>query len=123
MLSEFGRFVGVGLVVTAAHYVVLVALVEAFGWGPVHATMVGAFVGAVLSYGLNRRFTFTSDRSHREAGWRFAIVAGTAFVLNAGLMALFVDGLALPYLPSQIAATGVVVLWTFGLNKAWTFSR
>jgi putative flippase GtrA len=75
----------------------------------------------VLSYWLNRRLTFQSDRPHQEAGWRFAVVAGVGFGLTAVLMHLFVDRAGAPYLPAQLVTTGIVLFWSFVANKFWTF--
>ena len=76
---------------------------------------------SIVSYVLNRRHTYRSDRPHDQAGWRFAVVAGVGFVLTLGLMTLFVDRWALPYFPAQIVTTGIVLLWSFFAHKFWTF--
>jgi putative flippase GtrA len=78
-------------------------------------------VTSAAVYSLNRRHTYASDRPHREATWRFAVVAAIGFVLTALLMYGAVDHLGLPYLPAQIATTGVVLIWSFLANRFWTF--
>ena len=85
------------------------------------ATLVGYVCGGVTSYLLNRRHTFVSERSHREAVWRFALVAGVGFLMTWALMTLFVDRLGAPYLPAQLLTTGIVQFWSFLGNKLWTF--
>ena len=77
--------------------------------------------GAILSYGLNRRHTFDSDRPHEEAGWRFALVAGVAFVLTYLFMRQMVEIWHIPYLLAQAVTTGLVMVWTFLANRMWTF--
>ena len=118
---QLATYVSVGFVATLAHYAVLLALVEGFGWRPVPATLHGFVVGGVVSYLLNRRHTFDSDRSHMEAGWRFALVAFAGFCATYLVMRLFVDGWGAPYLPSQIATTLMVMFMSFLVNKTWTF--
>lgn len=119
---QMSAFVFVGLFAAVAHYGALILLVEGLGWSAVPSTLVGYILGGVTSYLLNRRHTFETDRSHGEAGWRFAVVAGVGFGLTWLLMLGFVDRLGLPYLPAQVLTTGVVLVWSFCANKLWTFS-
>jgi putative flippase GtrA len=114
-------FVGVGLVAMLAHYGLLIGLVESRLMAPVQAALVGFCVGGLVSYVLNRRHTFASDRPHAEALWRFAIVAGVSFCLTYVFMHIFVDRLGAPYIPAQVVTTGIVMFWSFAANKLWTF--
>ena len=118
---QFFSFSGVGVLAAVAHYGVLVVLVETGTVGPVVATLCGFLAGAGVSYGLNRRVTFRSDRPHRAALPRFLAIAGIGFVLTGALMALFNGRLGLPYLPAQLVTTGIVLLWSFSANRWWTF--
>jgi len=122
VLRQLATFAGVGAIATAAHYAVLIALVEVAGVPAVGAALCGFGVGGVLSYGLNRRHTFQSERRHEDAIWRFAIVAGVGFGLTYLFMTLLVDLGGIPYLPAQAATTGIVMLWGFAAHKAWTFA-
>lgn len=118
---QFVTFVGTGLVAAVAHYGLLVSLVEGYRLDPVPATLAGYLVGGLVSYLLNRRLTYASERPHREAGWRFAVVAAVGFGLTWAAMALFTRRLGVPYLPAQIVTTGLVLLWSFAAHKLWTF--
>ena len=118
---QFGTYFLVGLVVAATHYALLVALVEGWRIDPVRATLVGYVVGGIVSYLLHRRLTYASDRPHREATWRFLLVWLVGLGLTWLLMALFVRALGIPYLLAQLATTGLVLFWSFGANRIWTF--
>ena len=118
---QFTVFALVGVIATALHYAVLIALVEGAGWRPVPATLVGYVAGGVISYLLNRRVTFASERPHAQATWRFALVAFIGFCLTYGFMHVFVERLGAPYLPAQMVTTGLVVFWSFVANRLWTF--
>ena len=120
---QFAAFSGVGLVAALVHYGLLVGLVEGAGLGPVPATLAGYVAGGVVSYRLNRRHTYASDRPHAEAGWRFATVALVGFLITGAVMQAFTAGLGLPYLPAQVVTTGLVMMWSFLANRAWTFAR
>jgi putative flippase GtrA len=119
---QVSSFVLVGLIATALHYAVLIGLKELFGWAAVPATLAGYICGGLLSYVLNRRHTFDSDRPHAEAGWRFALVALVGFFLTWGLMRLLVEAWGAPYLPAQMLTTGLVMVWNFLANRLWTFA-
>lgn len=114
-------FVVVGLLAAVAHFGTLIGLVEGAGVNPVPATLIGFVAGGVVSYSLNRSMTFASTRPHREATWRFALVAGGGFALTFALMYVFIHRFALPYLPAQVVTTGIVLVWNFLGNKLWTF--
>lgn len=120
---QVATFVVTGLAAAVVHYGVLIGLVEAARWTPVPATLAGYIAGGGVSYALNHRITFMSRRAHREALWRFAVVAGVGFGLTALLMALFVDRWALPYLPAQVFTTACVLVWSFVAHKLWTFGE
>ena len=120
---QFAVFSGVGVVAAVVHYGLLIALVEIARWGPVPATLAGYVAGGVVSYALNRRLTYASDRPHAEATWRFAAVAAVGFLLTGLLMHVFTGWLAAPYLPAQLVTTGIVLFWSFVANSVWTFAR
>lgn len=125
-LSHLGRqlstFFGVGVAAAIAHFGLLIGLVELGGASPVPATLAGYVAGGIVSYTLNRRHTYRSDRPHREATWRFAVVASVGFLLTWLVMHLFTITLGAPYLPAQVVTTGIVMLWSFLAHKIWTFA-
>ena len=118
---EFTSFLIVGVVATACHYVLLILLVEGFGAAPVPASAAGAFLGAIVSYVLNRRLTFRSKRKHTITVPRFFTVAAISLATNTALMALLTGPLGWNYLIAQIITTITLILITFGANKLWTF--
>jgi putative flippase GtrA len=123
LARQFSAFFGVGVLAAAVHYGLLIALVEGWRTDPVAAALAGYVAGGVVSYGLNRRFTYRSDRPHGEATWRFGLVAGVGLFLTWGLMHVLTRRLGLPYLLSQVATTGVVLFWSFLAHKLWTFGE
>ncbi len=122
LIRQLVAFSGVGLAAAVAHYGLLILLVEGFGTHPVPATLAGYVAGGLVSYALNRKHTYQSSRPHREATWRFAMVAFVGFLLTWFFMHALTVWLEGPYLPAQIITTGVVMLWSFIAHKAWTFA-
>ena len=119
---QFAAFFSVGVAAAMAHYGLLIALVEGGGVHPVPATLAGYVAGGIVSYGLNRKHTYGSNRPHREATWRFAVVAFVGFLLTWLFMHVFVEGFGAPYIPAQLVTTGIVMLWSFVAHKIWTFA-
>jgi putative flippase GtrA len=123
LARQISAFVGVGVMAAVVHCGLLIGLVELGGVAPVPATLAGYVGGGILSYLLNRRHTYSSNRPHEEATWRFAAVAFVGFLLTGVLMHGFVDRLGVPYLPAQLVTTGIVLVWSFPAHKLWTFRR
>jgi putative flippase GtrA len=120
---QFAVFVVVGLAAAVVHYGLLIGLVETGTARPVPATLAGYVGGGIVSYALSRRYAFASRRRHREALWRFVVVAGVGFGLTGLLMAVLNGILGLPYLLAQVLTTGVVLFWSFLAHRIWTFGE
>ncbi len=112
----------VGLIATAVQYLVLVALVELAGVPPVLAAGAGAATGALAAYAGNRRFTFDSRATHARALPRFLAVAALGAATSAALVFAGTEWLGLHYLLPQAAATAIVFVSGFTLNRRWTFA-
>ena len=119
--TQFLNFALVGVFGAVAHYGTLIALTEGLRVDPVLASACGFVAGGLTNYALNYRFTFRSEKAHAAALPQFFAVALVGLVLNTALMALLVNGLAVHYLPAQIATTILLTLWHFGANRFWTF--
>jgi putative flippase GtrA len=120
-ISRFAAYATVGAVGTAAQYLILIVLVQAFAAAPVPASLAGYAVGAAINYWLNHRLTFRSEAPHRQAAPRFLAVAGLGFLVNAVVMQLLVNGIGLHYLAGQVVATGLVLVMNYLANAYWTF--
>jgi putative flippase GtrA len=121
LYGEALRFLAVGAVATALQYVILILLVRWAGWNPVPASTVGFAISLWLNYGLNRRYTFASDRLHTQALPRFLTTALCGLGLTAAGMSLLVSSLRLNYLLAQVIVTAAVTTWNFALNRWWSF--
>jgi putative flippase GtrA len=123
LLRQFAAFFGVGVVAAIVHYGLLIGLVEFGLLSAIAATLIGYVAGGLVSYGLNRAFTYRSTRNHVDASWRFALVAGVGFGLTFVLMALLHGQLGWHYLIAQLITTGVVLIWSFLAHKFWSFGE
>ena len=91
------------------------------GLEPMVANAIGYFFGAILSYTLNKKYTFKShDKNHVEA-LKFFMVLFVAYVLNA-LTLQYLLPLMNPYYAQLIAAI-VYTLSSFMMAKFIVFSK
>lgn len=122
LFRQFSSFVAVGVIATGVHYALLIGLVEIAGISAVTAALIGYGAGGTVSYWLSRRHVFRSDLSHQAAVSRFALVVVVGFGLTFLFMSLLVSWAGIPYLPAQVATTGIVMFWSFAAHRIWTFS-
>jgi len=121
LIEQFVRFCGVGVLAAVGHYGTLVALAGGLGAPPVPAALAAYLVGGAISYLLNYRFVFASDKAHRAAAPQFFAVAAVGFVLTGVFMAALTGPAGLHWLVAQVLTTGAVMLWSFAANRLWTF--
>ena len=63
----------------------LIVLVEQAGVDAVWASTASFLADAIINYGLNYRFTFRSNKPHRETAFKFLAIALTGMVLNGAI--------------------------------------
>src|SRR5688572_21061128 len=112
-IRQFIQFAIVGCAAAVGHYGVLIVLSEWAGVSPVPASGAGFVVGAAISYALNYQFVFRSDKDHAPTVAKFLTVAIVGLVLNSIIMALLTDRPRLHYLPAQVTATVLVMVWSY----------
>jgi putative flippase GtrA len=121
MAAQFFRYAGAGAIGTALQYAILIGLVQLARIDAVAASTAGAIAGAIVNYVLNRRYTFGSDRPHRQALPRFALVAAAGVALNALVMTAVLGFAGPHYLAAQVIATAAVLAAGYLANRRWTF--
>ena len=121
LTRQLGAFAGVGILAAVVHYGLLIGLVEGHCAAPVGATLTGYVAGGadLLSAqppahlcerpGPPRSSVALHPRRLRRFPAHLAVHAGADRVASA------------PYLPAQLATTGIVLVWSFIAHKLWTF--
>jgi putative flippase GtrA len=120
LVNQFLRFAAFGAVATAAHYAVMLTLVEIAGVHPVLATICGSCAGAVVSYTLNRRYTFDARPAFGSGLVKFLVVILIGAGINAGIVWLLMRQ-GLYYMLAQVIATGIVLIWNFASARLVVF--
>ena len=121
MVDRLMRAIAFGAIGTAAHYALLIILVEYGKLDPVLASIDGFLIGALVNYFFNRYLVFRSQRAHVEAVPRFFTIALLGLLINAVLMDQLIYRAHWPYLGAQIFVTALLAFWHYGGNAIWTF--
>ena len=119
--AQFLRFLLVGASATGLQYLILIGMVEYIHIYPVTASAIAFTLSAVFNYYFSYKFTFRSTESHRSASAKYVIIALGALFMNTAIFRLAYTTIALGYIVSQVAATVVVLVFNFLMNKFWTF--
>lgn len=117
---QFVRFALIGALATAVHYALMFGLIGAAGLAPVAASTCGYGAGALVSYTLNRRFTFAVKPAYAAGLVKFLIAIGVGALINGAILSALTRG-GVMVLLAQIAATALVLLWNFTVSRLVVF--
>ncbi|MBO9599992.1 MAG: GtrA family protein [Cohnella sp.] len=123
--SPFAKYAVVGAIGTLLHFASLIFLVEAARLPAVPSSAIGFLLVVVVSYYLNRHWTFASTAASPGLGSfaRYVAVSTSGLVLNTAIMYAVVDVLGWPYLLGQGAVTVIVPVSNYYFNRTWTFKE
>ncbi|BBU27666.1 hypothetical protein BTHE68_14000 [Burkholderia sp. THE68] len=118
---QFIRYLVAGGLGTLAHLAILACCVEWFGWRPAAGAAAGFSAALLISFALNYRWTFQSQRSHLAGLWRYVIVSLGGLGLNTAMVYSLVEYLHCNYFNAQLYVIAVVPVCNFIVNRYWTF--
>lgn len=122
MWSQFVRYILVGGLGTLVHLGILAACVEWFGWSPAAGAVAGFLAALLISYVLNRDWTFKSRRPNSAALWRYVLVSLSGLALNTAMMMGLVKYAHCNYFYAQLYVIAAVPVYNFLVNRYWTFN-
>jgi putative flippase GtrA len=91
--TQIGRYSLVGILNTLATLLVIYGLKAGFDVGDYGANAAGYGVGLVMSFTLNRAYTFGHDGAVSGAVVRFLVAFAICYAINLAVVAVLVDGL------------------------------
>ena len=117
---EFLKFILSAGLATAAHWFVMAVLMH-LGKPAITATAVGAMVGAVVNYVLQRNITFQSKISHRTALLSYLFVCMQIWAANLLIFYTLHYRIEINAAYSQVITTFIVALISYLLYKRVVF--
>ena len=116
-MKQLLRFAAVGVLNTAVGYAVIFACMYLVGWGAVVSNIAGYAVGLVVSYTLNRTFTFRSAAGKKREIVRFLSIFMVAYLANIGALMLLIDHAGMHKGWAQLVAGAVYTGLFYWLSK------
>ena len=120
-VAQFGRFLGVGAVNALIGLAVIFAAKWFFGAGDITANLAGYTVGILISFTLNRRWTFDSASAWKPAFVKFVAVSGVAYAANLLAVLAAIHWLGFNGYLAQTIGIPVYTLITFLASKHLVF--
>lgn len=118
--SSFVRYLFVGLFNTLFGFGIIFILMY-YGVLAEIANLIGYFFGILLSYLLNKYFTFRSKNSHKNEFYKFIIAMGIAYLINLCALSISYRILHIDKYLSQIIAGICYTISGYLLNRFFTF--
>lgn len=120
VLIEFFTYNLVGVINTLVGFSIIFLLMF-LGLGALESNFIGYFLGAILSYNLNKRYTFKNTQNSKKQIVKFFAVLALAYLLNF-ITLQWLLGFLNPYLAQLISAV-VYTLSSFILAKLVVFKN
>lgn len=122
-LWQFIKYGLVGVCGTLAHYTWLFSLSTLYAnINPAYFAFSGAFLGAVVNYTLNYRYTFLSAKKHAMAFPQFVTLAGLNMLVSS-FVVQFAVNTGINYMAGQLLATAMCVPLGFIISKKVVFNE
>ena len=123
LMTIFIKYFLAGCIAVAAHFLVMILMVEIFKSPPLFASFAGFCIGSLVNYSLQYNWTFSSDSSHQQAGLRYLFVTTSMLCLNMMLFEALFSLAEMDYRIAQSGATALVFLANFVINANFTFRQ
>jgi putative flippase GtrA len=120
-MYQFLKFGIVGLFNTLLGYAVIFSCMYLLKLSPILSNVLGYMVGLVVSYVLNRQFTFENKSKSKLQILRFLIVFAVSYAINLILLVVSMQTFGLQAGISQVIGGVGYVLTSFLLNKYYVF--
>ena len=120
-IAQAGKFLFSGLVTNVSVYVAYL-LITVAGMGHKTAMSLLFVAGMMLSYNMNKRWTFTSHGARDATLWRFVAAYAAAYLLNFFSMWWAVDRMGIAHYLVQAVNIVVISALLFVAQKYWIFA-
>lgn len=121
MMIHLSKYAVVGLLGTALHFALLALAVELGDVDPVFASLAVFPPVVLLSYVLNRNWTFRSEKDHYVALPKYLVISLASLATNFFVMNTLVNVYGMWYIAAQVCSIGIIPIVNFLLKKYWAF--
>ena len=121
-MKQFSVYVAVGFINTGVGYAVIFLCMYGFDWNVYLSNVFGYTIGLLVSYLLNRVFTFKSNRAKGPELIAFTGVFCLAYLANLGALKLLIV-LGVHPAVSQVLAGVLYVAISYIANKYLVFKQ
>jgi putative flippase GtrA len=123
-LITFIRYTLVAMIGLVCDMTTLFLLVEFVDTPYLLATAVAFMVAVVVNFNLHKRWTF-HDKSHdlKRQFTSFFVISVMNFMLTLFFMYIFVDIVQLWYILAKLITATLVLIFSYIMNRLWTFKR
>ncbi len=119
-IQHLYRYLGIGVINTIVGYGLIFGLMF-FGFNPFVSNFIGYLIGIAVSYYLNKRFNFKSNKSHKEAFPKFFASLFVAYLANLIVLTVSIKIFLIDKYVSQIIAGVIYVGIGFLGSKYFVF--
>lgn len=120
-MIQFIRFALVGVANTALGYAVIFGCMYGLGWSALASNVAGYAVGLLVSFTLNRRFTFRSEGKARAELLRFVCIFAVAWSANFAVLIVLLNVVHMNEVLAQILAGVVYFVLSYVMSKYYVF--
>lgn len=111
----------VGVINSIVGYSIIITCQLLLNFSPVLSNLVGYVFGILISFTLNSRFTFQSQRNSGIVLFRYILVFAFSYLCNLVTLVVSIEIYSVPSLLAQIPSLLVFFLVSFLLNKYLVF--
>ena len=122
-MPHFARFLFVGFLNTAVGYSTILFFQHVVSLGYLVSNALGYMVGGLVSYVLNKSFTFGSSRAHGEALPRFVLAVAICYLINLVVLEVSIAHWNIPAAIAQGVAMFAYTVTFFFLSKWFVFGE
>lgn len=121
--AVFARHQVAAVIATGVDFATMIALVELGVVRPPTGAFIGAMTGAAVNFWLGRVWVYRARTSALGQALRYGLVSLGSAGLNAGLEAMFVSWLGVPYVAARIVGSLAVGLgWNYPLQRYFVYA-
>lgn len=121
-MNQFLRYICVGVLNTSVGYAIIFACMYILSLDAVMSNFIGYGSGLVISYMLNKLFTFRTDAKSIYEPLKFVMVFCVSYTANVVALVMMIEIFHMHKALAQFPAGAIYIALSYILNKRYVFS-